>query len=476
MDDKEKLPDSTFASLPEAEPAPTLSRREFAPRAAAALAGIMLLPRHVLGGPGYTAPSEKLNIAGVGVGGMGGEYLKHLESENIVALCDVDSEKAAKTFSRYPNAKTYRYFRELLDKEKGIDAVVIGTPDHTHAVVAMAALQLRKHVYCAKPMTRTIYEARKLVTAAREANVATQMSVQSCASEEACATAEWIRAGAVGEVREVHVWSDRPVWPQGLTRPDETLPVPSTFDWDLWLGPSPERPYHPVYHPFRWRGWHDFGTGALGDMGCHTFHVIVQALQLEQPTRVQACSNFTVVPAYDDDADEAWMFSKKAKFPETYPMSSIVVWNFPARGKLPPVRVSWYDGGLRPVQPEGWPEAKEYPKDGILFYGSKGVLFSKFAGGPMIVTRAKNKGFTPPRKILPRTKDHYLEFVEAAKGGKPASCNFDFGGLLTEIVLVGTIAQRTGKVLEWDGPNGRFTNSEAGNELIQPPFRSGWSI
>jgi predicted dehydrogenase len=474
MDHNSKLPNSVYESASEAEPEPKLSRREFVPRAAAALTGIMLLPRHVLGGAGYTAPSEKLNIAGVGVGGMGGEYLKNLESENIVALCDVDSEKAAKTFNRYPNAKTYRDFRELLDKEKGIDAVVIGTPDHTHAVVAMAALQLRKHVYCAKPMTRTIHEARKLVTAAREAKVATQMSVQSCASEEACATEEWVRAGAVGEVREVHVWSDRPVWPQGLARPDDTWPVPSTFDWDLWLGPAPERPYHPEYHPFRWRGWHDFGTGSLGDMGCHTLHVIVQALRLEQPTRVQACWNFTRLPAYGDDADEQWMLSKKAKFPETFPMASIVTWDFPARGKLPPVRVHWYDGGLRPPQPEGWPGTKEYPPDGILFYGNKGVLFSKFSGGPTIM--GERNHFTPPRKTLPRTIGHYQEFVEAAKGGKPASCNFDFGGLLTEVALLGTIAQRTGDPLDWSAAEGRFKNNERANELIERPCRSGWSI
>jgi predicted dehydrogenase len=407
---------------------------------------------------------------------MGADYLKHLESENIVALCDVDSEKAAKTFSRYPNAKTYRDFREMLEKEKGIDAVVIGTPDHTHAVVAMAAFQLRKHVYCAKPMTRSIYEDRKLMTAAREAKVATQMSVQSCASEEACATEEWVRAGAVGEVREVHVWTDRPVWPQGLARPDDTPPVPSSLEWDLWLGPAPERPYHPVYHPFRWRGWHDFGTGSLGDMGCHTFHVIWQALRLEPPTRVQACSTFTMLPAYANDADEAWMLSKKAKYPETFPTSTMVTWDFPARGKLPPVRVHWYDGGLRPPQPEGWPEAIPYPADGILFYGDKGVLFSKFSGGPMMVARDRKKRFTPPPKTLPRTIGHYREFVEAAKGGKPANCNFDFGGMLTEIVLVGTVAQRIGKVLEWDSANGRFTNSDAANELIQPAFREGWSI
>ena len=475
MDDDTKLSNPLSERVRQGHPGQTLSRREFAPRATVTVAGIMLLPRHVLGGPGHTAPSDKLNLAGVGVGGIGGEYLKHLESENIVALCDVDSEKAAKTFNRYPTAKTYTDFREMFEKEKGIDAVVIGTPDHTHAVVAMAALQLRKHVYCAKPMTRTIHEARTMVKAAQEAKVATQMSVQSCASEAACATVEWVRAGAVGEVREVHVWTDRSVWPQGLARPNETPLVPSNFAWDLWLGPAPERPYHPLYHPFRWRGWHDFGTGALGDMGCHTLHVIFQALRLEHPTRVQACSNFMMLPAYAGDADEPWMMSKKAKFPETYPMASIVTWDFPARGKLPPVHLHWHDGGLRPPRPEGWPEADKYPADGILFYGSKGVLFSGFSGGPEIIAGAKKKGFTPPGKTLPRTKGHYLEFAEAAKGGPPASCNFDFGGLLTEAVLLGTIAQRTDKVLEWDAVGGRFTNDEAANQYIQQPCRAGWS-
>ncbi|MFN7994974.1 MAG: Gfo/Idh/MocA family oxidoreductase [Bryobacteraceae bacterium] len=453
-----------------------ISRRDFGPHAAAALTGILVLPRHVLGGSGNTAPSDKLNIAGVGVGGMGAEYLKGLAAENIVALCDVDSEKAAKTFNRYPDAKVYTDFRELLDKEKGIDAVVIGTPDHTHALVAMAAIQLRKHVYCAKPMTRTIHEVRTVVKAARDAKVATQMSVQSCASEKACETAEWIRAGAVGEVREVHVWTDRPVWPQGLARPDDTPPVPSTFAWDLWLGPAAERPYNPIYHPFRWRGWHDFGTGALGDMGCHTFHVIFQALHLEHPMRVQASYNFEMLPAYGTDADEDWMMSKKAKTPETYPMASIVTWDFPARGKQPPVSVQWYDGGLRPPRPRGWPDDKKFPPDGILFIGSKGVLFSKFTGGPSILSGPKQKGFTPPRPTLPRTKGHYVEFAEAAKGGPPANCNFDFGGLLTETALLGTIAQRTGKVLEWDAAAGRFTNDEGANSLIQPPYRSGWSL
>jgi predicted dehydrogenase len=475
IDDNCKLPDAAHEDKDGTRPEGDLSRRGFMPRAAAALSGIMLLPRRVLGGSGSPAPSDKLNIAGVGVGGMGGEYLKNLESENIVALCDVDGEKAAKTFSRYPNARIYTDFRELLDKEKGIDAIVIGTPDHTHASVAMAAIQLHKHVYCAKPMTRTIHEVRTVVKAAREAKVATQMSVQSCASEEACATAEWVRAGAVGDVPEVHVWSDRPVWPQGMARPGEAPPMPATFAWDLWLGPAPERPYHPVYHPFRWRGWHDFGTGALGDMGCHTFHVIVQALRLEHPVRVQACANFQMLPAYQGDADQDWMFSKKAKYPETFPMASIVTWDFPARGKLPAVRLHWYDGGLRPGRPEGWPRDKPYPKDGILFYGSRGILYSGFTGGPAIVSGAK-KGFTAPSTSLPRTKGHYQEFVEAAKGGPAPNCNFEFGGRLTEIALLGTLAQRTGSVLEYDATEGRITNDETANQLIQQPRRDGWAI
>jgi predicted dehydrogenase len=474
MNENAKPPDPLSESAAERDRGQTFSRREFAPRAAA-LSGILILPRHVLGGTGRPAPSDKLNVAGVGVGGMGAEYLKGLEDENIVALCDVDSEKAAKTFSRYPSAKTYTDFRELLDKEKGIDAVVIGTPDHTHASVAMASIQLHKHVYCAKPMTRTIHEVRTVVAAAKEAKVATQMSVQSCASEPACATAEWVRAGAVGEVREVHVWTDRPVWPQGLARPEDAPPMPATFAWDLWLGPAPDRPYHPVYHPFRWRGWLDFGTGALGDMGCHTFHVIFNALQLQHPVRVQASSNFEMLPAYAGDADKDWMMSKKAKFPETFPMSSIVTWDFPARGKLPPVRLSWYDGGLRPPRPAGWPKEKTCPGDGILFYGNTGVLFSEFSGGPMIVSGAQKKSFVAPPPSLPRSKGHYREFAAAAKGGPPANCNFDFGGRLTEVALLGTIAQRTGNVLEWDSAAGTF-NDEGANNLIQPPRRKGWDL
>src|SRR5271157_5652901 len=321
-----------------------ISRRAFAP---AAVAAFSFLPRHVLGGMNQRAPSDKLNIAAVGIGGMGQNYIKECESENITALCDVDEEFAAPVFARYPKAKRYRDYRVMLEEEKGIDAVIIGTPDHTHAVVASAAIKLGKHVYCAKPMTRTVYEARQIAKAAREAKVATQMSTQSIASETACAVEELIQSGAVGPVREVHVWTDRPVWPQGVRRPPETPPVPSNLAWDLWIGPSPMRPYNPLYHPFNFRGWYDFGTGALGDMALHTFHVVFRALRLTYPKRVSSSTTLVCELAPPGQADPGWK-TRRVKFPESFPHSEIITWDFPARGDSPPARLHWYDGGLKP--------------------------------------------------------------------------------------------------------------------------------
>jgi len=453
-----------------------ISRRNFLPGAGAALTALTILPRHVLGGKSYRAPNERLNIAGVGVGGMGRNYLRNCETENIVALCDVDDNLAAKTFEGYPNAKTYRDFRIMLEKEKGIDAIVIGTPDHTHAIVAMAGMQLGKHLYCAKPLTRTIHEARHLAKAAREAGVATQMSVQSSASDAACSTAEWVQAGAVGPVREVHVWTDRPIWPQGLARPAETFPVPSALGWDLWLGPAPARPYHPVYHPFRWRGWYDFGTGALGDMACHTLHVIFRALKLAYPTSVYASSTFIVEPIIEAKNGSISVRHQKASCPESFPMSSIVTWDFPARGDLPAVRMHWYEGGLKPPGLLELDSGTAQPRSGILFMGDKGVLFSGFNGGPRLIPETKHKAYTPPAKTIPRTIGHYQEWIEAAKGGKPANCNFDFGSLLVETALLGTIAIRTGKRLYWDAENGQITNDADANKYVNPPYRSGWSL
>ena len=269
-----------------------MSRRDFI-GGAAAVAAFTIVPRHVLGGPGHTPPSEKLNIAGIGVGGKGAGDIGAVESENIVALCDVDEKQAGKTFEKYPGAKTYRDFRKMLEKEKNIDAVVVATPDHVHAPASMMAIKMGKHVYCEKPLTHSIYEARMLTEAARKHKVATQMGNQGHSGEGTRLICEWIWGGAIGEVREVHTWTNRPIWPQGIDRPEETPPVPPTLAWDLWLGPAPDRPYHPAYMPFKWRGWWDFGTGALGDMACHIIDPVFWALKLGYPKSVEAVSTGT---------------------------------------------------------------------------------------------------------------------------------------------------------------------------------------
>ncbi len=354
----------------------------------------------------------------------------------------------------------------MLDKEKGIDAVVIGTPDHTHAQIASAAMSLGKHVYCAKPMTRTVLEARKLKKLAAGMKVATQMSVQSCASDEAVTTAEWVRAGAVGRIREVHVWSDRPVWPQDIERPGEQPSIPTGLDWDLWLGGAPQRPYHPLYHPFNFRGWVDFGTGALGDMGCHTLHVIVRALELGDPLSVEATRAAMMLPALKGGADRTWTRSRKAKNAETFPHASIVTWRFPTRGRRRTLPVTWYDGGLKPPAPEGWNHSKPLPADGILFVGEKGVLWSGFTGKPQLLPEARNAAYRPPKKTMERTAGHYEEWIAAAKGGPAAKCEFGFGAFLTELTLLGAIAQRTGRFLEWDAAEMRFRNDAEASEML----------
>jgi predicted dehydrogenase len=451
------------------ESRPVLSRRQLIPGAA----GIMAVPRHVLGGPRFKAPSDTLNLAGVGVGGMGAGYVRECASENIIALCDVDHEYAARTFEKYPKARLYRDFRKMLEQEKEIDGVIIGTPDHTHAVIAAAAMSLGKHVYCAKPLTRTIHEARVLARMARTTGVATQMSVQSSASDGARAVEEWIQAGAIGTVRDVHVWSDRPLWPHAVGRPKETPPVPSSLDWDLWLGPAPRRPYHPAYHPWIWRGWWDFGTGATGDMGCHTLHVIVRALNLDQPVSVHATAA-AVVRGYQ----RPWEGQRPrvVPFPETAPHASIITWNFPARGEAPPVRVTWYDGGLKPPRPPELEPERELGRQGILFMGDNGTLLSGFSGGPALVPETRNKEFQPPEKTLPRTIGHYQEWIAACKGGPPASCEFGFGTLLTEITLLGNIAVRTGKLLHWNAIDMKITNDYDANQYLREPCREGWGV
>ena len=450
-----------------------MSRRHFVGGMAAA-AAFTIVPRHVLG-QGQTPPSDKLNIAGIGVGGMGERnMIKCSEAgENIVALCDVDDVFAAKTFNRFPNAKTYRDFRKMLETQKDVDAVVIATPDHSHAVIALTAMQLGKHVYVQKPLTRTVAEARRLTEAARQYKVVTQMGNQGHSNEGLRLLCEWIWDGAIGPVHEVHCWTNRPVWPQGVyRRPEDTPPVPSTLDWDLWLGPAPERPYNPAYLPFNWRAWLDFGAGALGDMGCHVMDAPFTALKLGYPSSVEACTSDIVV--------EMW---KKQPNNETYPMASVVHYTFPARGDMPPVKLHWYDGGMRPERPlDLEPNRKITNDSGAFFIGEKGTIMTPtYTEWARIVPETKQQAYTLPPKTLPRvprgSQGHEQNWIDACKGKGQAVSNFDYSGPFTETVVMGNLAIRfPGQKIEWDGPNMRVTNLDEANELVTPKYREGWKL
>lgn len=408
------------------------------------------------------SPNDKLNIAGIGIGGRGKSNLEDLDGENIVALCDVDEGYAAKTFAKYPKAKQYKDYRIMLEKQKDIDAVMVATPDHTHAIISMAAIKAGKHVYCEKPLTHTLFEARKLTEAAREMKVATQMGIQGHSHEGVRQICEWIQAGAIGPVREVHIWTDRPKgwWPQGVDRPQDTPTVPPTLDWDLWLGPAPTRPYNPAYHPFKWRGWWDFGCGAFGDMGCHLMDAPYWALDLGYPTSVEASS--TAVNS------------------ETGPVASMVHYYFPARSEKPPVKLTWYDGGLLPPRPEELPDGEPMGNEngGVIFVGDKGKILAsdENAKTPRLLPLSLAKEFPTPEKTIPRSPGHHAEFIAACKGGQPAGANFDYSGPLTENVLLGNLAIRVGKKLHWDGPNMKCSNVPEANDLIQCAYREGWSL
>jgi predicted dehydrogenase len=442
-----------------------ISRRQFIKGLAVGAAAVQIVPGHILGLNGQTPPSQKLNIAGIGVGGQGRSDLSNMESENIVALCDVDWSYASGTFKKYPNAKKYKDFRKMLDEQKDIDAVVVATPDHLHAFAAMCAIMHGKHVYCEKPLTHSVWEARQLAKAAREKKVATQMGNQGQASEETRRLCEFVWDGAIGNVYEAHIWTDRPsnglfkeYWPQGVDRPKETPPVPPELDWDLWIGPAPMRPYHPIYHPFRWRGWWDFGTGALGDIGCHAFDPVFRALKLGHPLTVEASSS---------RVNE-----------ETYPLASMVTYHFPARGSMPPLKLVWYDGGLRPPRPEGLDDGHEMGTNGRLLIGDKGFIL-----GNRIYPEKRRKEYQEPPKTLPRSPGHYQEWILACKGGQPAGSNFDWAGPLTEVVLLGNVALRvqlreelTRIKLRWDPDKFEFTNLPEANKFLRRDYREGWKL
>jgi len=441
-----------------------ITRRAFVAGTSAA-AAFTIVPSSVLGTNGRTPPSEKLNIAGVGVGGKGGSDIKSVSSENIVALCDVDWRKAGRIFKAYPNAKKYKDFRVMLDKQKDIDAVMVATPDHTHAVISMEAIRRGKHVYTQKPLTHTIYEARVLAEAARKHKVATQMGNQGQAGDGPRRLREMIWDGVIGPVRQVHVWTDRPnrgllgvYWPQGIARPKDTPPVPSELNWDLWLGPAPQRPYNPAYHPFVWRGWWDFGTGALGDIGCHSLDPVFRALKLGYPKSVQAVST---LPNR-----------------ETYPSGSIVNYEFDARGDMPDVKVTWYDGGLKPERPAGLPDGASLGANGVLYVGDKGMIFNN-----LILPDSLRKQYKAPKPSIPSSVGHYKEWLNACKGGKPAGSNFDWAGPLTETVLMGNVALRMElrnkldrQKLLWDAKERKFSNLSEANDFIHKEYRTGWKL
>jgi len=431
-----------------------ISRREFLGSAAAA-AAFTIVPRHVLGGPRRTAPSEKLNVACIGIGGMGASDISQVSTENIVALCDVDWKHAADTFERFPNAKKYRDFRRMLDKEdKNINAVTVSTPDNTHAVAAMMAIKMGKHVYCQKPLAHDVFEVRQLTEAARRHRVMTQMGIQLHAESCVKLVVEMIKSGVIGKIRKVDIWSGKN-WGGG-TRPKETTPEPEWLSWDLWLGPAPWRPYHPTYLPGSWRRWWDFGTGTLGDMACHIIDPAWWALDLTYPISVEA---------------DPGQFNS-----ETYPQKTVVRCEFPARGDLPPLTLTWYDGANRPPRPKELEPERKLPDQGGLYYGENGVILAPHGGNPRLIPEAKMKGFKMPEPFLGRGINHYQEWIRACKGGPKPSANFDYSGPLTETILLGNVAARAGEKLYWDGPNFKVTNAPEANKYLKREYREGWQL
>jgi len=425
----------------------SLSRRSFLHITTTVGTGVLASPSLLRA----KSPNEKLNVALIGVGNKGEANRAGVAGENIVALCDVDEKMLNAAAAKHPTARTYRDFRRMLE-QKDIDAVVVTVPDHVHAVAAMAAMQLGKHVYCEKPLTHDIWEARQLALTARQYKVATQMGNGGHASERLRTAVEWVQAGVIGDVREVHAWSNRPIWPQGIARPMDRPDVPKYLDWDLWLGPAPERPYHPAYHPFKWRGFWDFGTGALGDMGCHIIDAAFWALDLGAPVAVEAESS---------DVNG-----------ETAPSWSIVRYEFPQRGNKPAVKLTWYDGGKLPSRDlfEVGPDQK-LDDNGSLFVGEKGKLALDYKGVRLIPER---KDFQPPPKTVPRSPGHYTEWIAACKGGAPAMSNFGYAGSLTEAVLLGNVALRVGKKIEWDAQNLQVRNAPEAAQYIRRQYRKGW--
>ena len=471
-----------------------INRRAFLKNTAASAGAAVawqIVPRHVLGA-GQTPPSEMLNVASIGVGGQGrGDFtrISVAPDVNMVGICDVDPRQTRtlqRSNEKAKNCKVFTDYRKMLDEIKEIDAVVIATHDNMHAMTSMEAIRRGKHVYCEKPLTHDIWEARQVAEAARKAKLATQMGNSGQASGEPRRMCELVWSGIIGPVHEAHIWTDRPsnglfneYWPQGVARPSETPAVPEGMDWDLWIGGAPMRAYNPAYHPFKWRGWWDFGTGALGDMGCHRFDPVFRALKLGHPTSVQASST-----RVND---------------ETYPLGSMVTYYFPARSEqlqannthirgmtgqsaggvaMPPVKLTWYDGGLRPPRPQDLPEGDTMGDNGILLVGEKGYILDN----RVYPQSLRDAADSIPK--LPESPGHFLEWTFACKGKAPAAgSNFDWAGPLTEVVLLGNVALRSSirkllpqHKLDWDAQAFKFTNLDAANQYLRREYRKGWEL
>ncbi len=471
------------------------SRRSFIKNSSIAVAGISIIPRHVLG-QGFIPPSDQLNIAVIGGGGKGHSDAVNAWNKgasNIAAICDVDWTRSSDLMGKFPKARKYKDFRKLLDEVKDIDAVTVSTPDHTHAVAAMAAMKLGKHVYVQKPLTHNIYEARMLTEAANNYKVVTQMGNQGASSSGVKQMIKWFDQGLIGKVHDVHVWTNRPVWPQGVPAPTDKPEILDGLDWDSWIGPAEYVDYHPLYHPFKWRGWWNFGTGALGDMGCHLIDPPFRVLGLGYPTEVES----SVGSVYKRD----WV---PEYYPESCPVSSRTQLKFPASEKNPiESTLTWTDGGLRPFHPDlipaDHPLGEEDSSNGVIMIGEKGIMTcATYARNPKIyfnngdiLTEEKGNDTNLPEN------GHQASWVEACKEGfgkekhKALTSSFDFAGPLTEAILMGNLAIRSynlrkrrgnsyeypgRKKLLWDGVNMKITNFEAANQFVKREYRKGWSL
>jgi len=466
---------------------PDMSRRKFIRNTSLAAGSFFIVPRHILG-RGFIAPSDQLTIAGIGVGGKGNSDLREFSKSpkaNIAILCDVDDRQAADSVKRFPKAKYYKDWREMLDKEaKNIDAVSVSTPDNVHAVAAMAAIQRGKHVYVQKPMTHDIYEARMLTQAARKYKVVTQMGNQGASGDGVRFMREWYNAGLIGDATEIHVWTNRPVWPQGMGNPKGKDEIPKELNWDLWLGPAKFEEYHKEFLPFNWRGYWAYGTGALGDMGCHLIDPAFKTVGLGYPSEVE-CSEGAVF-------EKMWNASY---YPESCPISSSVKLKFPMKNGKPDVKLYWMDGGIRPERPDelGPDERMGGDDGGVIITGTKGKMMCDcYGANPTLLPTSKTKEINVPQTLARVPEGHYVQWVNACIAGfgkAETSSTFDYAGPLTETILMGNLALRSyitkssdgrsfpgRKKLLWDAENMKITNYDEANQYVKREYREGWKL